>query len=119
MVYKDDLANIIEGRILAEKRKHPTSDWIKIASLKIADDIIEVKGNLKPSDNNDFKASAVKPQGAVTGNADSIKDFGKFKKPELSPKPCPSCKGTGYDKNEYTGGEEPCFECLGQGFIKS
>ncbi|KKL66715.1 hypothetical protein LCGC14_2142160 [marine sediment metagenome] len=35
------MANIIEGRILAEKRKHSEMDWIKIASLKIARDIIE------------------------------------------------------------------------------
>ena len=43
MTHIEDLANIIEGRILAEKRKHPTLDWIKIASIKIANDIVEYK----------------------------------------------------------------------------
>jgi len=35
-------AGVIEGRILAEKRKHPTLDWIKIASIKISKDIQEL-----------------------------------------------------------------------------
>ena len=46
MSYEEGLANIIEGRILAEKRKHPTLDWIKIASIKIANDIIHTKSEM-------------------------------------------------------------------------
>ncbi len=43
----DSISNIIEGRILAEKRKHPTLDWIKIASIKIAKEIMEIQDNKK------------------------------------------------------------------------
>ena len=41
MTDKKSLINIIEGRILAEKRKHPMLDWIHLASIKIACDIME------------------------------------------------------------------------------
>ncbi len=37
----ESLVNIIEGRILAEQRKHPKLNWIKIASRRIANDILE------------------------------------------------------------------------------
>ncbi len=37
----ESLVNIIEGRILAEKRKHPSLDWIKLASIKIASDVVD------------------------------------------------------------------------------
>jgi len=34
-----NIFRLVERRILEEKRKHPTLNWIKIASLKIAKDV--------------------------------------------------------------------------------
>jgi len=92
-------------------------------------DVLEIKRPKakpsKPSDNNDFKASAKDVSVAQRGKYTIVKtqDDDVVVIPEPSPKPCPRCNTMKkvWVVHRENGEElyEDCPKCNGQGFIKS